>query len=357
MFTKSKFFQKFAFVLIALAVMASGFGFAPRVEAAAPERATCTLWHTFKEGENLYDVARSYGLKWQYIAYWNSFTLPGQVKVGDVICVQAKGKGRVGEINQGGQSGKAYYEIRGVTKDKNVTIRTYRFPSYTVYDVYMDESGTTGANGYLVDTFNSGKGGTFSLTFNIPSQLRGESRLVIRVENRKSGAYQTITFKNTTSGSQGSSGGGGSTVPSGVGRRVDSSNKRLAQGKETDLRFGSGGAYFESASQNGYVEITRLTLNDTRRLHFVELGMDVRMYNNNDVEVGDVRGSVYIYFLLNADTRELWRDGDLDVYYYNPSSKAWQVCDATYVNDRNRPYGRLLCEVDEFGIYGLAERR
>jgi hypothetical protein len=87
--------------------------------------------------------------------------------------------------------------IVSVVRDSSVTIRTNNFPANTDFQVLMGPMGTHGF-GYYVSTFNSGAGGSMTLTFPIPAQLYGSYRISIRTQNQWSGYYSYNWFYNNT---------------------------------------------------------------------------------------------------------------------------------------------------------------
>jgi hypothetical protein len=104
------------------------------------------------------------------------------------------------------------FSITGVVKNQTVTIYTYNFPAKDNFDVLMNYIGTQGKYGIKVGTINSGKGGSFTATFNIPAQLKGQHQIAIRLQsNTGSGYYSYNWFYNNTTG--------GSVVPPGKGSK------------------------------------------------------------------------------------------------------------------------------------------
>lgn len=89
--------------------------------------------------------------------------------------------------------------ILEVVKDGSVTIRTNNYPANIDFKVRMNVMGTQGVNGFVVDTINSRKGGSFTATFDIPPKLHGEKKIAIRLES-KEGYYSYNWFENSNSG-------------------------------------------------------------------------------------------------------------------------------------------------------------
>jgi hypothetical protein len=96
------------------------------------------------------------------------------------------------------------FSIVNVVVDSTVTIRTYNFPANKSFDVLMNYMGTRGVNGIRVATINSGAGGSFTATFNIPVALQGQYKIAIRLQNNTgSGYYAYNWFYNNTTGGTG----------------------------------------------------------------------------------------------------------------------------------------------------------
>ena len=63
----------------------------------------------------------------------------------------------------------------------------------------MGKIGITGIDGIFVENFNSKKGGSLTLTFDIPKQLQGEKQIAIRLDSQ-TGYYSYNWFDNVTTG-------------------------------------------------------------------------------------------------------------------------------------------------------------
>jgi hypothetical protein len=107
-----------------------------------------------------------------------------------------------------GYSGIPTFSILSVVTDKTVTIKTNNFPANDNFDVLMNYMHTKGVNGVKVTTISSGNGGSFQATFNIPTSLKGQYQIAIRLQsNTGSGYFAYNWFYNNTAGSN--TGGGG----------------------------------------------------------------------------------------------------------------------------------------------------
>lgn len=89
------------------------------------------------------------------------------------------------------------FSIKSVVKGEDVSITTYNFPKNMEFTVLMGKMWTRGINGIEVATLNSGEGGSFEATFDIPADLANEERIAIRLEGT-GGYYAYNWFWNNT---------------------------------------------------------------------------------------------------------------------------------------------------------------
>jgi hypothetical protein len=96
-------------------------------------------------------------------------------------------------------SSDADYPIIGIVdviEDQTVTIKVFNFPSNDTFNVLLNYNGTLGIDGILVATVETGAGGEFTDTFKIPTSLRGQYIIAIRLESPASGCYAYDWFYN-----------------------------------------------------------------------------------------------------------------------------------------------------------------
>jgi len=89
------------------------------------------------------------------------------------------------------------FEILSVDKDVSVTIETANFPAHQTFTVRMGAFGTLGVGGTVVGTTDSGSGGTFQATYDIPDSLKGSARIAIRMDSPE-GFFSFNWFVNNT---------------------------------------------------------------------------------------------------------------------------------------------------------------
>jgi len=92
--------------------------------------------------------------------------------------------------------------INSVVADTTVTFTTYNFPPNQDFVLTMGKMGTLGIGGWVVDTINSGAGGSATYTYPIPDAFLGDYQVAIRLESAQ-GYYAYNWFYNNTSGGSG----------------------------------------------------------------------------------------------------------------------------------------------------------
>jgi hypothetical protein len=90
------------------------------------------------------------------------------------------------------------FTISAVEKGNLVTIVTDNFPANKTFVVRMGKFGTLGVGGTEVGTTYSGAGGSFTASYSIPADLKGQDRLAIRLDATSGGYYSYNWFWNNT---------------------------------------------------------------------------------------------------------------------------------------------------------------
>jgi hypothetical protein len=100
------------------------------------------------------------------------------------------------------------FSITSVVTDTTVTIQTANFPANQNFVVTMGPMGSKGVNGIVVATTNSGVGGAFSATYNIPAQLKGSYQIAIRLQTSHANPFFAYNwfYNNTSTGDPGTGG-------------------------------------------------------------------------------------------------------------------------------------------------------
>ncbi|NSW51721.1 MAG: hypothetical protein HPY85_04390 [Anaerolineae bacterium] len=82
-----------------------------------------------------------------------------------------------------GYTGIPTTSILNVVPGESVTLRTYNFPPDQTFAVTMGEFGTRGIGGIKVADTDSGDGGSFDVTYDIPEELAENHLIAIRLDN------------------------------------------------------------------------------------------------------------------------------------------------------------------------------
>ena len=162
-------------------------------------QAACTQVHTVKRGENLSRIARQYGVTVQFLVRINGLDDPSHIYAGNRLCVKTRaGSGPSPAPPPSNVTGLIpTFSIASVARNDTVTIRTHNFPASDSFDVRMGKMGTRGVNGILAGTIESGKGGSFVVTLQIPPALAGLKQVAIRLESPDSGYFAYNWFYNS----------------------------------------------------------------------------------------------------------------------------------------------------------------
>jgi LysM repeat protein len=179
-----------------LIILAALLGFSAQPASAA----TCTKYHTVQRGEYLVSIGRIYGVHWRTLAQINNLANPSLIFPGQRLCVATDGT----PLPPAPPSRIPTFSIVEVDEGEDVTIRTANFPANDTFRVRMGKIGTQGIGGKVVDTINSGQGGTFTANFRIPGDLRNDARIAIRLESTTGSGYFAYNwFYNDTTGTGG----------------------------------------------------------------------------------------------------------------------------------------------------------
>ena len=96
-----------------------------------------------------------------------------------------------------GYTGIPTFMILSVAKDDSVTIQAYNFPEGQHFTVRMGEFGTLAIGGTVVTTaVDSGAGGNFTATYDIPASLAGKAKIAIRMDSASGYYYAYNWFYN-----------------------------------------------------------------------------------------------------------------------------------------------------------------
>jgi hypothetical protein len=97
-----------------------------------------------------------------------------------------------------GYSGFPTFSIESVVKDQSVMVLTHNLPPNDTFKVTMGKFGTLGVGGVEVGSTESGTGGSFEVTYNIPAEMTGLSQIAIRLQSPMTGYFAYNWFFNNT---------------------------------------------------------------------------------------------------------------------------------------------------------------
>jgi hypothetical protein len=91
-------------------------------------------------------------------------------------------------------------KITGVVRDQTVTFETMNYPPNQTFNVTMGPMGTQGVSGINAGSFDSGQGGSMSVTMPIPSELAGSYQISINAHTAHAYPYYSYNwfYNNTT---------------------------------------------------------------------------------------------------------------------------------------------------------------
>jgi murein DD-endopeptidase MepM/ murein hydrolase activator NlpD len=334
--------------LLAISIVIAGLGV-----AAQPAQATSSEpYHIVARGETLSRIAQSYGINWRDLADYNKLTDPSLIYPGQQLYLTYQAT----VSSQTQSSTIPTIEFLSVKRNHSVIVRVSNFPDNDTLRVTMGPSGSKGIDGIRVGTVSSGKGGSFTDTFDIPTALKDTGRIVIRFQSSITGFYAYNTFTNSTFGS------GVERIPQPDfdTRTSNQVSKKISYQEQVDIWLGNSGVYLPSSAYTGWLVLSSTTPDDSyvkRGHHFIQRWIDVRIYNNDAVEFKQLYGLVYVYFNLNRQTRAAWDAGELSIYHFDAREGKWVEYPTHLVTTKNWPYGRVTCYASQFGTYGLVQAR
>lgn len=84
--------------------------------------------------------------------------------------------------------------VTSVEVGKTVTIQTHNFPANMTFNVTMGKMYTQGIGGIQVGQIQSGAGGSFPVTFNIPDGLKNDAMVSIRAQTTHANPYYAYNW-------------------------------------------------------------------------------------------------------------------------------------------------------------------
>lgn len=352
---------RFIALLLALVVALAGMG----LNFQPAQAQTCTQFYTVRSGDTLWGIGQRFDIPWPVLAEINNLQNPRQIFPGQVLCVATTDSEVIPDTGLQPDS-VPVFDVIGVETNEAVTVRTRNFPANVVFEVRMGRGGTRAIDGVLVGRINSGAGGAFLATFEIPEQLHDLATIAIRFDSPTAGWFSFNFFANRTSGQVIPDTGVRPVAPPrdrviaqlpGDPAAVNRSIQRVFFQEEVDLFAGNAGVFMPNSAFSANLSVERLrSTNVPGQLRFHQNWLNVQMFDLQGNAFERVFGLVYVYFNLDNRTRQLWDAGDLQIYRHDESQRGWAPCGVTVlIETKNQPHGRLSCVASNWGLYGLAE--
>ena len=198
---------KLSLIVLSMVLALSGFLYlqprkvqARELELRTPSStySSCQTHHTVRWGENLFRIGLQYNLTWTPIANANNLSNPNLIYTGQVLCIPSTASYTTSYTTSSRRTAQIpTIAILSVVRNKRVTIQTENYPANTTFSVTMGRYGTKGVGEIVVATTESGSGGSFTATYQIPYALRGHDRIAIRLQGA-SGYYSYNWFYNNS---------------------------------------------------------------------------------------------------------------------------------------------------------------
>ena len=131
----------------------------------------------------------------------------------------------------------------------------------------------------------------------------------------------------------------------------------LTYQQQADLYLGKAGVFVLSSSYNATATVNRIVPDKTfpaDDLEFFDRWLDFGIYDYYGNPYLGLWGFNYVYFNLKYQTRRLWDEGELGIYRWDITKRAWVECPTYLVEMKNLPHGRVTCVMTAFGLYGIA---
>ena len=352
---------KFGLTITMLLIAFSGIGAAAVPQQTSNIRqvslpANCTQYYVVQRGDYLVKIARMFNTTWQYLAQINHLQNPRLLYAGNILCVRTSS---AVIPNTGGNPSASVptISITNVVINQSVKINGTNFPPNETFNVLMGPLSTQAINGIHVATITTPQSGHFTATFNIPNSLQGDNQIAIRLQSPTSSFSSYNWFYNTTTTPTQSS----NVIPNTGAQTTDMRQKNVSVGTSEDIYRGNAGIYIPSSNYSGTVTVERYDAsksNTVKNIQFTQKLVKIIVTDNQGNQINQVSGLNYVYFNLDQQSRAAYDKGELSIYHYNPQQKAWVQCQNQLpITDKNQPYGRMACIIQNFGLFGVAQQK
>jgi hypothetical protein len=131
--------------------------------------------------------------------------------------------------------------------------------------------------------------------------------------------------------------------------------RQVFMNTKANVSLGKGGVIFLKPAFDASVTLTRIPPNApyNKEIEFSNRWLQVYLNFPDKQEIITGIGKTYVYFDLTRADRFSWDEGVLNIYYLDPVENDWVICPSVFVESKFAPYGRLMCETDNLGIFGV----
>lgn len=348
---------KFGLTLTMILIAFSGIGAAAipqQSSSTLPENlpANCTQYYVVKHGDYLVKIARMFNTTWQYLAQINNLQNPRLLYAGNILCVRTSS---AVIPNTGGtpSASTPTITVTNVVRNQKVTIHGVNFPPNEPFNVLLGTLSNQAINGVYITRLTTPQSGHFTATFDIPSSLQGQSQIAIRLQSPTSNFYSYNWFYNTSTTGQSTN-----VIPDTGGQPANTRQENVSAGNSEDIFQGNAGIFMPTSNYTGTVTVERYDpskSNTVKNIQFTQQLLKVTVSDQQGNPITQVTGLNYVYFNLDEQSRSDYNNGNLAIYHYNPQLQSWVQCQyPVLITDKNRPYGRMACIIQNFGLYGVA---
>lgn len=137
---------------------------------------------------------------------------------------------------------------------------------------------------------------------------------------------------------------------------LSQSSTAITAGETLNQSFGNEGVYMPSSGYNGNLVITRLAQDEAQHapkgLRFSQPLINFSVDQSSNRPDAFLHGQTYVYFNLSKTEMSAWKNGDLSIYWYNPSANAWASVPTSFDSHGNTG-GRVYTLASSFGTYAV----
>jgi hypothetical protein len=137
---------------------------------------------------------------------------------------------------------------------------------------------------------------------------------------------------------------------------LSQSSTPISAGETLNQSVGNEGLYMPSSGYNGNLVLTRLAQDEAQHtpmgLRFSQPLINFSVTQSSNRQETFLHGQTYVYFNLSKTEMTAWKNGDLSIYWYNPTTQTWTAVPTSFDSHGNTG-GRVYTLATSFGTYGV----